>query len=143
MKNKMKMVIFLLRLSLGWLFLYAGLTKISNPEWTSVGYLKSAKTFADLYAWFAAPANIGWVNFLNQWGLTLIGISLILGLAVRWSSLAGIVLMALYYFPILQFPYVGEHFYIVDEHVIYSLGLLVLYFGKAGEYFGLDRFARF
>lgn len=128
---------------MGWLFLYAGLSKILNPEWTSAGYLKGAKTFSGLYAWLAKPENIGWVDFLNEWGLTLIGISFILGIAVRRSSLAGIALMALYYFPVLDFPYVGEHSYLVDEHVIYALGLLILYFGRAGEYFGLDRFVRF
>ncbi len=139
----MKLSILLLRLGLGWLFLYAGISKILDPAWTSAGYLKGTKTFTGLYAWFATPANIGWVDFLNEWGLTLIGISLILGIAVRWSSLAGIALMALYYFPVLEFPYVSDHSYIVDEHIIYILAFLVLYFGKAGGYWGLDKFVRF
>jgi thiosulfate dehydrogenase [quinone] large subunit len=139
----MKTAILLLRLGLGWLFLYAGLTKIFDPKWTSAGYLKGAKTLPGLYAWFAAPGNIGWVDFLNEWGLALIGISLILGIAIRWSSLAGIALMLLYYLPVLDFPRVGEHSYIVDEHVIYALAFLLLYFGKAGEYWGLDKFVKF
>jgi thiosulfate dehydrogenase [quinone] large subunit len=139
----MKIPVLLLRLGMGWLFLYAGLSKVLNPTWSSAGYLRGAKTFPNLYAWFALPQNIGWVDFLNEWGLTLIGVSLILGAAVRWSALAGIALMALYYFPVLNFPYVGEHSYLVDEHVIYALVFLLLYFARAGEYWGLDRFVRF
>ena len=71
-------------------------------------------------------------------GLTLIGASLILGIFVRWSAFAGIIIMLLYYFPILQFPHVGDHSYIVDEHIIYSLVLLVFIAIKAGHSWGID-----
>ncbi len=134
---------FLLRLTLGWLFLYAGLVKILDDKWSAAGYLKGAKTFPELYAWLALPQNIGWVNLLNEWGLTLIGVSLILGIMVRFSSIAGIALMLLYYFPALNFPYVGEHAYIVDEHIIYMAAFLVLYAVRAGEYLGVDRYIHF
>lgn len=134
-----KVSLLLLRLGLGWLFLYAGVTKIIDPEWSAAGYLSNAQTFPELFAWFATPANIGWINFVNEWGLTLIGISLIVGLFVRWSSLAGIMLMVLYWLPVLSFPYVGDHSYIVDDHIVYVLGLLVLMAFHAGRYWGLDR----
>ena len=124
---------------MGWLFFYAGITKILNPEWSAAGYLGSAKTFPELFSWFATPANIGWVNFVNEWGLTLIGVALILGIFVRWASLGGIVLMALYYFPVLDFPKIGDHSFIVDEHVIYALALWVLWAGDAGRFLGLDK----
>ena len=110
--------LFLARISLGWLFFYAGITKILDPNWSAQGFLGSAKTFPDLYAWFASPANINWVNFLNEWGLTLIGVALILGVFTKWASIAGILMMLLYYFPGLDFPYI-DHGFIVDQHIIY------------------------
>lgn len=134
-----KISILALRISLGWLFFYAGITKVMDPEWTAAGYLKGAKTFSGLFQWFASSSNIGWVNFLNEWGLTLIGAALILGIFVRWASFAGIVLMVLYYLPILNFPNVG-HGYIVDEHIIYIFVFLLLIAAKAGQYIGIDGF---
>lgn len=128
----------LLRLTLGWLFLYAGITKILDPAWSAAGYLGNAQTFSTLFAWFALPSNIGWVNLVNEWGLTLIGAALILGIFVRWASVAGIALMVLYWLPVLSFPYAGEHSYIVDEHIIYALTLLALMVFHAGRYWGVD-----
>ena len=78
-----------------------------NPNWSAAGYLNNAKTFPGLYQWFASAGNIGWINFVNEWGLTLVGAALIFGLLVRWASIGGIFLMILYYLPILQFPIVG------------------------------------
>ena len=134
----MKKAIFALRLALGWLFTYAGLTKIADSSWSAAGYLNNAGTFQGLFAWFASPSNIGWVNFINEWGLLIIGISLLIGLWVRWTSIAGIVLMALYYFPVLNFPMAGEHSFIVDEHIIYVLSFWIFIVSDAGRYKGLD-----
>lgn len=129
--------LFISRLAIGWLIFYAGITKILDPAWTAAGYLANAKTFPGFYGWFASPANIDWVNFLNEWGLTLIGISLILGLGVRLSSILGALLMLLYYFPVLEFPKV-EHGFIVDDHLIYAVILLFFAAVRAGRYYGLD-----
>ena len=78
------------------------------------------------------------INFLNEWGLTLIGAALILGIFVRFASFCGMVMMILYYFPILSFPYIAPHSYIVDEHVIYALVFLLLAALKAGRVIGLE-----
>jgi len=128
----------LLRIALGWLYFYAGITKVLSSTWTAAGYANSAKTFSGLYTWFASPGNIGWINFVNKWGLTLLGISLIIGIGVRLSSSLGAVLMLSYYLPILDFPVVGDHSYIVDEHIIYILVLLFFAAVRAGRYFGLE-----
>lgn len=114
-----------MRLGLGWVYLHAGLAKVLNPDWTAAGYLKSAKTFPNIYQWFASSANIDWVNFLNKWGLTLIGAALILGLAIKIASWAGAAITMLYYFPVLTFPTIGANSYIVDDHVIYALVFVV------------------
>lgn len=138
MTKSQKIALFLLRLATGWLMFYAGITKVLNPQWTAAGYLQTAKTLPALFTWFASPANIGWVNFINEWGLTLLGVSLILGIAVRLSSILGIALMALYYLPILTFPRIGATAYIVDQHVIYALALTFLAAVRAGRYYGLE-----
>ena len=123
---------------MGWLMLYAGITKIVNPEWSAAGYLVNAKTFSGLFAWFAQQNILPFTNFINEWGLTLLGVSLILGAAVRISSLLGAALMMLYYFPILDFPYPNVHSYIVDEHIIYAMILLYFAAMRAGKAWGLD-----
>ena len=127
-----------LRLSLGWLIFYSGIIKIFDADWTAAGYLAGAKTFPALFHWFALPANIGWVDFVNEWGLTLVGLALISGLFVRYASIAGIVFMVLYYLPILAFPYPNAHSFVVDEHVIYALVLSFFAFTDAGKVYGLD-----
>lgn len=138
MNTSTKASVFTLRLAMGWLFFYAGITKVLNPEWSAEGYLQNAKTFTGLYQWFASANNIEWVNLLNEWGLTLIGVSLILGAFVRCASLGGILLMALYYLPVLDFPYPNLHSYLVDDHIIYLLVFVVLYTSRAGQYWGID-----
>jgi thiosulfate dehydrogenase (quinone) large subunit len=137
MTNTQKLSLFLLRISLGGLFLYAGLTKVINPAWSSAGYLKGAKAFGGFYAWLASPGMIGLVDFMNEWGLTLLGISLILGIAVRLSAVLGMALMLLYYIP-LGFPYPNTHAFIVDEHIVYIFGLAVLASFRAGRVWGLE-----
>jgi len=132
-----RFMVLLLRLAMGWMMFYAGTTKVLDPGWSAAGYLKSAKTFAGFYQWLAQPDIIPFINFINEWGLTLLGVSLILGIFVRLSSLLGVLLMLLYYIPVLSFPYVG-HGYIVDEHVIYALVLLFFAASRAGRIWGLD-----
>ncbi len=130
--------LFLLRVTMGWMFFYAGITKVLNPEWSAAGYLKGAKTFSWFFQSLLNPSVLPVVNFINEWGLTLLGVSLILGVGVRLSSLLGAVLMLLYYLPILNFPYPNAHSYIVDEHIIYISVLLYLAAIRAGRVWGLE-----
>lgn len=138
MNQFQRISLFLLRISLGWFFFYAGITKLLNPDWTSKGYLSGAKTFSFFYQWLTNYGIIQVVDFLNEWGLTLLGISLILGVVVRLSSYLGILLMFLYYIPILDFPYPNTHSFIVDEHIIYIFALLVLAASRSGSIWGLE-----
>lgn len=130
--------LFLLRVSLGWLFFYAGITKMLNPEWSAAGYLGGAKLFTGFYQWLTTPSVLPVVNFVNEWGLTMLGVSLILGIGARISSLLGALLMLLYYFPILDFPYPNPHAYIVDEHIIYVFVLLFFAAVRPGRVWGLE-----
>lgn len=127
--------IFLLRVSMGVLFFYAGITKVFNPNWSAEGYLKGAKTLPELYNFFLQPNMLPITNFVNEWGLTLLGVSLLLGISVRLSSYLGAALMLLYYIPILHFPYVGTGTtsFLVDQHIIFILVLLFLGEVRAGR----------
>lgn len=137
MPKSQKISLFLLRLAMGALCLYAGITKVIDPAWTAAGYIKGASTFAMFYQWMLNPAILPVINFMNAWGLTLLGVSLLLGAFVRLSSYLGIALMLLYYFA-LSFPYPNAHALIVDEHIIYATVLLVLAQFRAGRVWGLD-----
>lgn len=132
------LLLFLLRLTLGWLFLYAGLSKVLDPQWSSVGFLTNAKTFGPLYDFFASESNIVWIDFANKWGLTAIGAGLITGAFTTFASIAGIILMVLYYFPVLDFPYAGANGYLIDDHIIYIFSLAIFIKYKAGQSWGLD-----
>ena len=131
--------IFLLRVSLGVLFFYAGITKVINPNWSAAGYLKGAKTLPELYNFLLQPDILPIVNFVNEWELTLLGVSLLLGISVRLSSYLGALLMLLYYIPTLQFPYAGANSFLVDQHIIYILVLLFLGEIRAGRIWGLEK----
>ena len=132
---------FLLRISLGWIFFYSGITKIFNSAWSAKGFLEAAKTLPDLFALLASPQNIGWVNFVNEWGQLLIGAALILGVFASAAAWSAILLMLLYYLPGLNFPYVANG-YLIDEHIIFILALLILIRTRAGKFFSLGSIFR-
>lgn len=138
MSKIQQVLFFLLRISLGWLFFYAGVTKLANPNWSAGGYLKGSQSLSGFYHWLASPGVLPVTNFLNEWGLTLIGAALILGIAVRLAGVLGTAMMVLYYLPILKFPHVGEHYYLVDEHIIFAVGFLLLAAFRAGRFWGLE-----
>ena len=133
-----KISLFLLRVATGWMMFYAGITKVLDPDWSSAGYLQVAKTFSGFYSWMTSASMLPLTNFVNEWGLTILGVSLILGIGVRLSSMLGAVLMLLYYFPILDFPYPNPHSFLVDEHIIYALVLVLLASWRAGRTMGLE-----
>lgn len=127
------------RISFGALFFYAGLSKILNPEWTAAGYLNNAKNFTGIFEFLASPNILPIVNIINEYSLFLLGVSLILGLLVKYSGLLGAVLMLIYY-AALDFPFPNSHAFIVDEHIIYMFTLLYLSSIQAGNIFGLDKY---
>jgi thiosulfate dehydrogenase [quinone] large subunit len=132
-----KISVFLLRISMGWYMFYAGITKVLDPSWSAAGYLTRAENFTTIYNWFASPGILPIINFLNEWGLTLIGISLIIGAGVRTSAILGALLMALYYLP-LSFPYPNQYAFIIDDHIIFIAAFLVIAAVQAGRVWGLE-----
>jgi thiosulfate dehydrogenase [quinone] large subunit len=136
-----------LRMVIGWHFLYEGLVKVLNPNWTSAEYLSESQgLFSGLFHWIVAdPARLAAVDFLNQWGLVLIGVGLIAGVLTRCATIAGIVLLALYYLcnpPLLGYAYSmpAEGSYLIVNKVLIELSALcVLLVFPTGRVVGLDR----
>jgi len=136
--------VVLLRVLIGWHFLYEGLAKLSQPDWSAAGFLKQARgPLADLFHGMAAnPSLLEIVNPLNMWGLTLIGLGLVLGCFTRTAAAAGILIVLLYY--LCNPPFVG-YFYslpmegsylIVNKNLVELAVVLVTGSGRAA---GLDR----
>ncbi|HEX2920480.1 MAG TPA: DoxX family membrane protein [Bacteroidales bacterium] len=139
--------LILLRIAIGWHFLYEGLVKVFSPAWTSSGYLMDSKGFmAPIYKSIASnPDMLRIVDFLNEWGLVLIGIGLILGLFTRFSAIAGIILLATYYLshpPVIGYSYAlpseGAYF-IVDKILIELIALGVICSFPTHRIIGVDR----
>ncbi len=135
------------RVVIGWHFLYEGLVKLFMPNWTAAGYLEVSNwIFAPVFHWMAAnPSVLAVVDFLNIWGLILIGLSLMLGLFSRAGAVAGLVLMVFYY--ISNPPFVGLEFgvptegnyLVVNKNLVELFGLALVAFIPAARVIGLDR----
>ncbi|HPO14650.1 MAG TPA: DoxX family membrane protein [Candidatus Hydrogenedentes bacterium] len=138
----------LLRVAIGWHFLYEGISKLLTPGWSAEGYLRGSRwIFAETFTKMASdPTQLFVVNQLNKWGLMLIGLCLVLGLFSRLVSLLGAVLVLFYYaaYPPLflgDFGTVREGSYlIVDKNLVEILALCVLMLFPTGRYAGLDSF---
>jgi thiosulfate dehydrogenase (quinone) large subunit len=137
MTTTQKYLLVLVRVAFGALFLYAGISKVTDPSWSAAGYIGAAKNFIPFFQAMLEPSVLPIINILNSWGQVLIGLSLLLGIFVSWSAPLGALMMALYYL-VLPFPYPNPHAYVVDEHVIYTVALLYLAAAQAGRYLGLD-----
>ncbi len=138
----------ILRVFIGWHFLYEGMVKLIDPDWSSIGYLLDSQwIFAGLFHSLAAnPGVLSVVDFLNVWGLVLIGLGLILGSFTRIATLGGIILLAFYYLshpPFLNLEYAlpGEGAYlIINKTLIELIALWVLLLFPTGKQIGLDMF---
>ena len=88
------------------------------------------------------PAFDPILTFLVSYGHLAIGLSLLVGLAVRMSSLAGLALMLLYWSAHMEWPYIENHNnLIVDYHIVYGTVCLFLFASDAGHVLGLDKIA--
>ena len=134
-----------LRILIGWHFLYEGLSKLLDPQWSAAGFLASSQwILSDLFHWMAdTPAVLGCVNFLNAWGLALIGAGLMLGVCTRAASLAGAALLLLYYLAhpsLLGIDAAAEGSYlVVNKNLVEMAALLLLAIAPKSGFGGLGR----
>jgi uncharacterized membrane protein YphA (DoxX/SURF4 family) len=121
----------LLRIAIGWHFLYEGHAKFFSGSWTSAGYLDASRWFlGGAFHWMAShPAVVTLVDAVNIGGQIVIGLLLITGTLTRAASLAAVALLALYY--LANPPLVGlglavpadGHYLVVDRNLIEMLTL--------------------
>jgi thiosulfate dehydrogenase [quinone] large subunit len=136
-----------LRMLVGWHFMYEGLAKITNPFWTSAGYLEQSQGwFEDQFLALAtSPGALTVVDYLNQWGLLLVGLALLIGAFARPAALAGALMLLLYYvaappFPGLEYSIPTEGSYMIVNKILVELAaLLVIFAFPTSRQVGLDR----
>lgn len=150
----------LLRIAMGWTFLWAFLDKafalgfstgrlenggidfFGPAAWINGGsptdgvlqYAVHTKGFFEgFYQGLAGSTFVEWAYMLS---MLVIGIALIFGIGTRLAALGGIVWMAIFYTATAIWP---EHNPFVDDHVIYAIVLGGIAYVGAGRYFGFGR----
>jgi uncharacterized membrane protein YphA (DoxX/SURF4 family) len=144
--NAQLWILVLLRTVIGWHLLYEGIAKLYTPDWSAASYLEVSRwIFAGIFQWIAAtPDVMAVIDFLNIWGLILIGLGLMLGIFTRYASIAGMVLLALYY--LSNPPFVGLDFgiptegnyLIVNKNLVELFALAVLAWFPQAHYLGIE-----
>lgn len=134
-----------LRLAMGWLFLWPFVDKIfglgfatkAGQGWLdgvspTLGFLKfgSKGPFKGLFVDMAGNAAADW---LYMAGLLAIGVALLLGVGVRIAAAAGILMLALIYAAGFIWP---EHNPFLDEHIVYAIVLVGVVLARAGRTWG-------
>ena len=146
--NKKRIIYTILRIAIGWHFLYEGISKLFIPDWSAENFLiNSTGPLSGLYQYLTSPPLLNIVDHLNIYGLILIGVGLIIGLWVRYASIAGIALLTLYYF---AYPPFGSslfgntegHVFIVNKIFIEAAVLFYFVFSKTRGY-GFDNLLPF
>jgi uncharacterized membrane protein YphA (DoxX/SURF4 family) len=140
----------ILRMLVGWHFLYEGIVKMFDPSWTSASYLAGSHWYlSGFFHWIVAhPTALAIADYANIWALSLIGLALILGLLVRISSVGGIILLALYYIANPPIPgsegLHGEGSYLLVNRNLIELAILLVFVLIPSVYhYGLDRLIKY
>ena len=139
--------VVVLRVLIGWHFLYEGVSKLTGPGFSASGFLlQSRGMFAPLFRGLAGNAGmLAWANPMVAWGLTAVGLGLVLGCFTRAASAAGILMLLLFY--LCNPPWVG-YFYsipsegsylIVNKNLVEAAALAVVMLTGSGRFAGLDR----
>lgn len=139
-----------LRLSIGWVFLWAFLDKLfglghdtaSKAAWIHGG----SPTFGFLHFSASGPfagfyhdiAGKGWADWLFMLGLLGIGVGLCLGVAIRAAAVAAAVMLVLMWSVVL--PPANNPF--MDDHLVYALAVLALPLLRADRTLGLGSWWR-
>ena len=151
----------LLRLAMGWIFLWAFLDKLlalgfatgRDPETGVVdrfgpaawieggspteGFLSfGLHTKEPFEGFYADLAGQGWVDWVYMLSMAAIGMALLLGVMVRLAAIAGTGWMVLFYTAAAIWP---ENNPFLDDHVVEFIILVALAYVAAGRYLGLGR----
>jgi len=140
-------LLFLMRIAVGWHLLYEGIAKLYTPGWTSAEYLALSRwVFAPFFNWIAEHQLVLYiVNAINIWGLIAAGTGLMLGVYTRAAGIAGAVLLFLYYIsnpPLVGLDYgvpAEGDYLVVNKNLVEFVALVILSIVPTGRFIGLDR----
>ena len=158
---KVRLVWGVLRLMMGFTFLWAFLDKLlalgfatgRNPETGAIDFfgdaawingasptegflsfgLHTKEPFLSFYEGLAGSAWVDWIYMLSMAG---IGIALILGVATRLSAIGGALWMVIFYTAAAVWP---ENNLFLDDHLVYAVIFVGLAYAGAGRYLGLGK----
>ncbi len=138
----------ILRVVIGWYFLYEGLAKLLTPAWTSYGYLMDSQgLFANLFKSLGQNQSLmPIIDAINIYGLILIGLLLILGIFEKAGYIGAIALLVLYYLShpaslnvTYMLPPEGSYLWI-NKNIVMICAIIVLMAFPTGKRVGLARF---
>lgn len=131
--------ITMLRIYTGAFFIQYGFGKLTNPDFAQglsgfvTGNLDKCYGFMRPFLESVVLPNSGIFAFLVSWGEFLIGCSLIVGLATRYASAAGALMVAVFWFT------KGQGFFEAQNHdAIWFMIFVVLAAVHAGRKHSLD-----
>ena len=135
-----------LRVVIGWHFLYEGVSKLTSTTWSAAGYMKASRgPLAEFFRWIASqPHLLDNANLITMFGLTIVGVLLMLGLFTRLAAAGGIGFILLFY--LCNPPFIG-YFYaiptegtylIVNKNLVELCALVVILLTGSGRFAGLD-----
>ena len=150
LKTSRALGILAFRLTIGWVFLFAGIEKLflsghafDASKFLQFGTLGTAAGAAEgaivnptHQLWVDLASNaaaMDVVNFLVPFGQVAIGLALILGLATRFAGVMGALMMA--FIGIASWDFANG---VVNYHVVLTVSSLILAVIAAGEIYGVD-----
>jgi uncharacterized membrane protein YphA (DoxX/SURF4 family) len=129
-----KYLLTILRIAIGWHFLYEGIAKIFTPNWTSASYLLNAT--GPLGGFFRGMAANQFIVYLTDYtiifGLIVLGLALFIGIASRAAAFGAAGLLAMFYIsnpPLTASPIgygVEGHYLIINKNLIELITLVIL-----------------
>ena len=154
--DKSQVVWAALRISLGFIFLWAFIDKLiglgfatcrdaktdavdvlCSKAWLTdgsptLGFLKfgTKGPFAEFYQ---GLAGIAWIDWLFMTGLLLIGLALLSGTALKLATVTGSLMLFLMWTAVL----LPENNPVIDDHLVYILVLWGIYFNRDGARWSL------
>ena len=143
----LKVLATLARILIGWHFLYEGVVKLLSPGWSAQAYLEGSRwIFSAFFHRMASdPTLLQVVDFLNVWGLMLVGLALMAGWLTRVASWCGALLLLFYFvayppIPGYTFGMAAEGNYLwVNKNLVELAFLLLLGGAPTTWHFGVDR----
>lgn len=147
MEKKTRYLLAVLRISLGWIFMWGFLDKLfglgystaSEDAWIAggsptFGFLNFA-AHGPLSGLYKSLAGNPIVDVLFMGGLLGLGIALLLGIGMKIAGVAGPLLMVLMWSARLP----PENNPLIDQHIVYGLAMMALSAAQAGRTLGFGK----